>query len=119
MKSVLLATFVLFSSMAGVVMAQENGVVEIVTMNLKDDVSAGAFAIVDKTVEDQHVSKQPGFVSRETAVSRRKWLVVVHWKSAAAAQASMDTFANASAASQFMSMIDASTMTMTRYEVIR
>jgi len=119
MKSVLFASLILFSSMTGAVMAQDKGVVEIVTMNLKDGVSVEAFAPVDKAIEDQHVSKQPGFVSRETAVSGRKWLVVVHWKSVDAAQASMDSFAKAPAAAQFMSMIDASSMTMTRYDVIR
>lgn len=31
----------------------------------------------------------------------------------------MDSFANAPAAAQFMSMIEASSMTMTRYDVIR
>lgn len=119
MKSVLLASVILFSSMAGAVMAQDKGVVEIVTMNLRDDVSVEAFAAVDRAVEDQHVSKQPGFISRETAVSGHKWLVVVHWKSAEAAQASMDTFVDAPSASEFMGMIDASTMTMTRYDVVR
>lgn len=63
--------------------------------------------------------QQPGFVSLETAVSGRKWLVVVHWKSVDAAQASMDSFAKAPAAAKFMSMIDASSMTMTRYEANR
>lgn len=119
MKSVLLAGLILFSSMAGAVMAQDKGVVEIVTMNLKDGISAQDFAVVDKAIEDQHVSKQPGFVSRDTAVSGHKWLVIVHWKSADAAQASMDTFASAPAAAEFMSMIDASPMTMTRYDVVR
>ncbi|MEN3149779.1 hypothetical protein ABCW43_20975 [Neorhizobium sp. IRAMC:178] len=100
-------------------MARDKGVVEIVTMDLKDGVSAEAFAVVDKTIEDQHVRKQPGFVSRETGVSGNKWLVIVHWASADAAQASMDTFANAPAAAQFMGMIDASSMMMTRFDVVR
>jgi hypothetical protein len=45
--------------------------------------------------------------------------VIVHWASADAAQASMDTFANAPAAAQFMGMIDASSMMMTRFDVVR
>lgn len=119
MRTVLLSILVLFSAMTGVSMAEDKGVVEIVTMNLKDGVSAEAFAAVDKAIEDQHVSKQPGFVSRETGVSGNKWLVIVHWTSADAAQASMDTFASAPAASQFMSLIEASTMMMTRYDGVR
>ena len=100
-------------------MAQEIGVVEVVTMKLKDGVSVEAFAPLDKAIEDEHVSKQPGFVSRETAARDGTWLVIVHWRSAEAAQASMDTFANAPASAKFMSMIDASTMTMTRYDSVR
>lgn len=119
MRSILFAGLILFSSMTGVAMAQDKSVLEIVTMNLKDGISADDFAAVDKAIEEQHVSKQPGFVSRETAVSGRKWLVIVHWTSTDSAQASMDSFASAPAASQFMSMIDASTMTMTRYDVVR
>lgn len=100
-------------------MSREPNIVEIVTLTLKADVSPEAFAKIDRALEDQHVSRQPGFVSRETAASGQKWLVIVHWESAEAAQASMDSFANAPAAAQFMGMVDASTMTMTRYEIIR
>lgn len=104
---------------AAVAQAQEARVVEIVSVDLKDGVSVDAFAPVDKAVEVEHVSKQPGFVSRETASKDGKWLVIVHWESVEAAQASMDSFADAPAASKFMGMIDASTMTMTRYVLNR
>ena len=100
-------------------MAQNTGVVEIVTMNLNDGISADEFAIVDKAIEDEHVSKQPGFISRQSAVNGGRWLVIVHWQSADAAQASMDTFADAPAAERFMSMIDVSSMAMTRYDLVR
>lgn len=100
-------------------MAEDVGVVEVVTMTLKDGVTAETFTPVDKAIEDEHVSKQPGFVSREVAASDGTWLVIVHWESTEAAQASMNTFADAPAASEFMSLIDASTMTMTRYDRVR
>ena len=100
-------------------MAQENGVIEIVTMSLAEGVSAEDFEPVDKAIEDEHVSKQPGFVSRQAAFSEGRWAVVVNWESADAAQASMDSFAATQAAEKFMSMIDASTMSMTRYELAR
>ena len=100
-------------------MAQENGVIEIVTMSLAEGVSAEEFEPVDKAIEDEHVSKQPGFVSRQAAFSEGKWAVVMNWESAEAAQASMDSFASAPAAEKFMSMIDATTMSMTRYELAR
>lgn len=100
-------------------MAQDKGVIEIVTMNLAEGVSAEAFEPVDMAIENEHVSQQPGFISRQAAFSDGKWAVVVNWESAEAAQASMDSFASAPAAEQFMSMIDASTMSMTRYELAR
>ena len=100
-------------------MAQENGVIEIITMSLAEGVSAEDFEPVDKAIEEEHVSKQPGFVSRQAAFSDGKWAVVVNWESAETAQASMDSFADAPAAEKFMSMIDASTMSMTRYELAR
>jgi len=100
-------------------MAEDTGVVEIVTIKLNQGVSVEEFALVDKAVEDEHVSKQPGFISRTTAQRDGKWLVIVHWESAKAAQDSMDTFAKAPAASKFISMIDASSMTMTRYNLVR
>lgn len=100
-------------------MAQSKGVIEIVTMTLASGVTAEAFAPVDKAIEDEHVSKQPGFISRQAASNDGDWVVVVNWESADAAQASMDSFASAPAAAQFMSMIDASTMAMTRYELAR
>ena len=100
-------------------MAQDKGVIEIVTMNLAESVSAQEFEPVDRAIEDEHVSKQPGFISRQAGFSDGKWVVVVNWKSAEAAEASMGSFASAPAAGQFMSMIDASTMSMTRYELAR
>ena len=100
-------------------MAQDNGVIEIVTMELAEGVSAEAFEPVDKAVEDEHVSKQPGFISRRAAFADGKWAVVVNWESTEAAQASMDSFASAPAAEKFMNMIDASTMLMTRYALAR
>ncbi len=100
-------------------MAQNAGVIEIVTMELADGVSASQFEPVDRAIEDEHVSKQPGFVSRQAAFADGKWAVVVNWESAEAAQASMDSFAFAPAAETFMSMIDATTMVMARYELAR
>ncbi len=94
----------------------ENVVVEIATFRLKSGVSVEEFRPLDKAVELQHVSKQPGFISRESAAGDdSEWLVIVHWRSVADADASMASFANAPAAQEFMSRIDVSTMTMKRY----
>ena len=58
-------------------MAQEKGVIEIVTMNLAEGVTAEAFEPVDKAIEEEHVCKQSGFISRQAAFSDGKWAVVV------------------------------------------
>jgi hypothetical protein len=116
MKALLIA---LFMVLGGPAMAQDKGVIEIITMHLADGVTAEAFEPVDRAIENDHVSQQPGFISRQAAFSNGTWAVVVNWASAEAAQASMDSFATAPAAAEFMSMIDASTMSMTRYNLVR
>jgi heme-degrading monooxygenase HmoA len=91
-------------------------VIEIATFNIKEGVSYQEFKPLDKAVEIQHVMKQPGFISRESAKGQNgEWLVVVHWESLKNADASMQSFMKAKAASKFMSHIDASTMSMKRY----
>jgi hypothetical protein len=79
-------------------------------------VSYADFAPIDKAVETQHVSKQPGFISRESAAGENgEWLVIVHWRSTKDADASMASFASAPAAQAFMAKIDASSLAMKRY----
>ncbi|MEM7801112.1 MAG: hypothetical protein AAF633_18105 [Chloroflexota bacterium] len=91
-------------------------IVEIATFQLKDGVSIADFQKLDKAVEVEHVSKQPGFVSRESGSTEDgAWVAIVHWKTAADAEASMASFGNAPAAADFMANLDASTMQMTRY----
>lgn len=92
-------------------------VVEVVPFKLKQGVTPAEFRAVDKDVEKQHVSRQPGFVSRESAAGENgEWLVIAHWSSRKDADASMASFEKAPAAANFMSKIDASTMSMKRYE---
>ena len=91
-------------------------VIEIVKFKLAPGITATVFQPVDRAVKVHHVSKQPGFISRESATNEiGEWLVIVHWKSVKDAEASMASFSSAPAAQTFMSMIDASTMTMQRY----
>lgn len=92
-------------------------VIEVVTFKLKPGVSAAAFREVDKDVEVQHVARQPGFVSRESAAGEGgEWLVIVHWRTAKEAEASMASFSAATAAAAFLSKIEAPTMSMRRYQ---
>lgn len=91
-------------------------VIEVVRFKLATGVSPQDFLLLDRAVEHQHVAKQPGFLRRESAsTSGGEWLVIVHWASAADADASMTSFASAPAAAAFMKGLDAGTMTMQRF----
>jgi hypothetical protein len=93
-----------------------NPIIEIVTLTIADGISAEHFAALDRVVEREHVSHQPGFISRESALGEQStWLVIVHWASIPDAEASMASFADAPAAAAFMAAIKANTMVMTRY----
>ena len=95
---------------------KEGAVIEVVTFQLKEGVTFEQFQPLDKAVELQHVAKQPGFISRESAAGENgEWLVVVYWRSIEEAEASMASFSNAVAAAEFMSKIKLSTMSMKRY----
>lgn len=105
----------------GATMAQSQDtkatVVEIATFDFAEGVTAEAFAPIDARVEAEHVSQQPGFVSREAGSTDTGWVAIVYWESAQAAQASMDSFGEAPAAADFMGLMDVSTMAMTRYDL--
>ena len=113
LSGALLATVLSAQSASAADTAQ---VIEVATFQLAAGVTAEQFAPIDKQVELEHVARQPGFISRETAAGDQgEWLVIVHWRSIADAEASMASFANAPAAAPFMARLDASTMRMKRY----
>ena len=92
-------------------------VVEVASFKLKDGVDPQEFAKLDKAVADGYVSKQPGFIQRESGlVDGDTWRVIVHWESLDDADASMESFMSASAAQGFLAGADTSTMKMQRYE---
>ncbi len=91
-------------------------VIEIVKFKIKSGVSFGQFASLDRAVELQHVSQQPGFVARQAAKGENgEWLVVVYWTNEGHADASMASFTDAPAAAEFMAHLDVDTMSLTRY----
>lgn len=114
MKPILLASALILN--ASLAQAEDTAtVVEIATMTLAAGVTAAEFAAIDARVEAEHVSRQPGFVSRETGVTEGGWVAIIYWASVEAAEASMASFATAPAAAEFMSMVDADSIVMTRY----
>lgn len=93
-----------------------NPVIEIVSLTIRDEISADHFAALDKAVEREHVALQPGFIARESALGQNAtWLVIVHWASVEDADASMASFAAAPAAAAFVAAIKPETMAMARY----
>ncbi len=52
-------------------------VIEAVTLELKPGVTAPRFRSIDKAVEIQHVTRQSGFLSRESAAAARFMMSIV------------------------------------------
>lgn len=93
-------------------------IVEVVTLKLRSGVTDPQFLVANKRVELEHVNRQPGFISRETARGENgEWLVIVHWANVRDAEASMESFASAPAAQGFMAVIDGVSMKMVRYTI--
>lgn len=120
MKKILFFLFILLTvnsfSLGKKMPSNSKAVIEVVTFTLKPGVTAEEFSLLDKEVEREHVSKQPGFLSRESASGYdREWLVIVHWSSAEDAEASMKTFGASPTTKDFMDKIMLDTMVMKRY----
>jgi N-acyl homoserine lactone hydrolase len=91
-------------------------VIEVVTLKLKTGVTAAQFEPVDQEMQTNYMAKRSGFLSRESAPgSDNSWLVIVHWRSLADAEASMKSFSTAPATAAWMSMIVSDSMGMKRY----
>lgn len=91
-------------------------VIEVATFRLQSGVTPAAFLPLDRAVEAEHVAQQPGFLSRESGSGEDgTWVVIVHWRSLADADASMATFMEASATAPFLAKIELDTMVMQRY----
>jgi len=120
MKKILFFLFILLTvnsfSLGKKMPSNSKKVIEVVTFTLKAGVTAEEFYQLDKKVERDHVSKQPGFISRESASGdNREWLVIVHWNSVEDAEASMTTFGDSPATKDFMDKVMLDTMVMKRY----
>jgi hypothetical protein len=91
-------------------------VIEVVTAKLKNGVTVAQVEAVDRKVETSLISKRPGFLSRESAPGDdHSWLAIVHWRSAADADASMRSFSSTPIGAQFLDLIAPGTMVMKRY----
>jgi heme-degrading monooxygenase HmoA len=90
--------------------------IEIVRFKLKPETAREDFITRNKDVEQNVIMKMPGIITRETAMTEDKDVVVVlHWERPEDAQNSMDKFVANPATHAFTSLIDMSTFTMTRF----
>ncbi len=90
--------------------------IEIVTFNVKEGVSKEQFLEQNKYVEQNLVSKMPGFKTRETAMSDDGQVaVILHWENPESAQNSMDKFVGAAESQEFQKLLDMDTFKMVRY----
>ena len=91
-------------------------VIEIAIFKLTPGTTAEQFAPIDHAMERDYISKQPGFITRESAAGENgDWLVVNHWQSVEDAEAAMAAFAGARATQAFMSKLDVKTMINRHY----
>ncbi|MBT2399405.1 hypothetical protein [Streptomyces sp. ISL-100] len=91
-------------------------ILEIATFSLRTGVSERAYLEADEAVERTYVSAQPGFRSRNIgSTDDGNRIVVVYWADTASADASMASYMEAPATGDFMALVDADTMVMTRY----
>lgn len=119
-RRILLTVVAVAATAIGVGQAQARAksppVIEVVTLKITPGTSVATFRAADRDVGRQHVARQPGFISRESAPGADdSWVVIVHWRSVTDAQASMNSFELAPAAARFMSLIVPGSMQMTRY----
>lgn len=94
-------------------------VIEVTTYKIKSSVTTEDYWVEDAKIDANYTSKQPGYISRESAYNEdtKDYLVIAKWKTMADADASMNKFMNDSSVADFVNMIDGNTMKMTRYSV--
>lgn len=97
---------------------KEKVVLEVTTFRLKTISNATQFNELDKQVESNFTSHQPGFIKRQSAVNKNgEYMVLVYWKTAEDAQASMNKFMTDKSVANYAGMIEGSSMIMNRFSV--
>ena len=94
-------------------------VIEVTTFKYKSAVNANDFWKEDARIEEIYTSKQPGYMSRQSGYSEdmNEVVVIVYWETNSDAEASMRKFMKDTSVVNFVNMIDANTMKMSRYSV--
>ena len=96
--------------------SSSKSVLEVTTFRTKSTVNASAFNKLDAEVENNFTVKQPGFIYRQSGVNKSgEYVVLVHWETIENAKASMDKFMTDQSVADYASMIEGSSMKMSRY----
>lgn len=94
--------------------------IEIVRFKLADVKNRDEFIRLNAEMEVDFLMKQPGIISRETAMTDDgEVLVVLHWEKPEDAQASMDKFVAAPQTKAFTALLNMDTFSMTRFLKVR
>ncbi|MEO1644748.1 MAG: hypothetical protein AAFR67_06150, partial [Chloroflexota bacterium] len=99
--------------------AEVGRTLEVITVELAPDTDLQDFLAANQVIEEAYVSQQPGFLSRETAVSESGVVrIAVQWETLADSDASIAGFGEATGLEGFMSTLNAETMVITQYELV-
>jgi hypothetical protein len=92
---------------------------ETIRFQLRDGVGESQFLRLNRQVEDDFMARRPGFRARQTARGKDgEWLVSVQWATAADADATGAAFFGAPETQDFLSVIDAETVSHGYYELV-
>lgn len=98
--------------------AQNKTILEVTTFKTKSTTNAATFSTLDAQVEKNFTDKQPGFVKRQSGINEKgEYVVLVYWNSIKDAEASMQKFMTDASVATYASMIEGSSMKMSRYDV--
>ncbi len=98
--------------------SEKQTVLEVTTFRTKSKVNNTVFNKLDAEVEENFTANQPGFIKRQSAVDDKgNYVVIVYWDTHENAEASMNKFMTDASVVDYASMIDGSTMNMSRYSI--
>lgn len=92
--------------------------IETISFKLADGISTKKFLTMNKQMEDSFVTKQAGFISRETSMSDDgTWFINVHWQSKPDSDNSIASFDSAPGAKDFFALMDMDTFNLVQHQV--
>ena len=117
-ETMVIKQYELLSSTSGQITFPGAGATEAITVRLQDGADTDSFLAANKAIEENYIVNQPGFIAREIGVTEDgEWLIVIHWESVEDSAASIAKFGEAPGVEEFMSFLDADTMTITVFDI--